>query len=296
MAVMKIYSSKEKIGGKFMANDKLIITKTNDGYVVEIFAKVKSNIEDGAEEVAEGISVLESNKTKTEEEQFSIYKEIVEKMDEKPVIIKAFEKEKDINILKIQLRAILRAAKSGNLSIAFSKISSTIELIDLKEILEECKKELEAEGLEYKKHIKIGVIVEIPSSALMSYEIARECDFLFIETDSLTEYTFCGKLNHIQKQQFQLGIVRLIRLASKGAHDAGIFCGVCGDIAQNELYIPLLIGLGIDEFSIDIKNIESVRKLINRLDRSDCKELAEEILQMRTIEDIEIKLKQFARD
>ncbi len=279
-----------------MANDKLIITKTNDGYVVELFAKAKSDIRNGIEELAEGISLLEPNKNQTEEEQFSLYKEIVEKMDEKPVIIKTFEKGKDITILKTQLRAMLRAAKYGDLSVVFPKISSIIELIEVKDILEECKKELENEGLEYKKHFKIGVIVEIPSAALMSYEIARECDFLFIETNSLTNYAFGANLNNTQIQQFQSAIVKLIRLASKGAHDAGIFCGICGEIAENELYIPLLIGLGIDEFSINEENIEKIRKLINGLDRSDCKELAEEILQMNDIEDIENKLKQFSRN
>lgn len=279
-----------------MANDKVIITKTNDGYVVELFAKTKSNIENGIEEVAEGIILLETKKSQTEEEQFSIYKEIVEKLDERPVIINASEKGKDITILKAQLRAMLRAAKYGDLSITFSKISSIIELIELKEILEDCKKELENEGFEYKKHIKIGVVVEIPSAALMSYEIARECDFLFIETNSLTNYTFGGNSSNIQIQQFQPAIIKLIRLASKGAHDAGIFCGICGELAENELYIPLLIGLGIDEFSIDTESIVTVRKLINGLDRSDCKELAEEVLQMRSIEDIENKLKQFARN
>lgn len=278
-----------------MANDKLIITKTNDGYVVELFAKSNSCVGNGIADVAEGISLLEPNKNQTEEEQFVRYKEIVEKMDERPVIIKAFEKVKDITILKTQLRAILRAAKCGDLSIMFSKISSTTELIQLKDILEECKKELEIEGFEYKKHIKIGVIVEIPSVALMSYEIARECDYIYIETNSLTNYTFGGNLNNKQIQQFQAAIIKLIRLASKGAHDAGIFCGICGDIAEDELYIPLLIGLGIDEFSIDTENIEKVRRFINGLDRSDCKELAEEILQIRAIEDIENKLKKFIK-
>lgn len=279
-----------------MANDKLIITKTNDGYVVELFAKAKSDIRNGIEELAEGISLLEPKKNQTEEEQFSLYKEIVEKIDEKPVIIKTFEKGKDTTLLKIQLRAILRAAKYGDLSIAFPKISSLLDLKELKNILEECKNELDNENVEYRHHIKIGSIIEIPSSALMSYEIASECDFLFIETNSLTNYTFGTAQNSSQIQEFQIAIIRLIRLASKGAHDAGIFCGICGELVENELYIPLLIGLGIDEFSMEADNISNIRKLINELDRSDCKELAEEVLQMRAIEEIENKLKQFLRN
>lgn len=279
-----------------MANDKFIITKTNDGYVVELFAKIKNNIKNEIKDVAEGVSLLETKKAQTEDEQFSIYKEIVEKMEDSPVIVKAPDEGKDIETNKIQLRAMLRAAKYGDLSIAFPKISSVLDLEELKDILEECKNELDKENVEYRQHIKIGAVIEIPSAALMSYEIARECDFLLIETNSLTNYTFGNRQNSQQIQEFQTAIIRLIRLASKGAHDAGIFCGICGELVENELYIPLLIGLGIDEFSMEADNISKIRKLINELDRSDCKELAEEVLQMRTIEDIENKLKQFSRD
>lgn len=276
-----------------MSNDKIIITKTNDGYVVELFAKIKNNVKNEVKEVAEGVSVLEIKKNQTEEEQFLIYKKIVEEMEDNPVTIKAIEKGKDILALKTQIRAILRAALCGDLSIAFSKIASVTDLIEIKEILEECKNELEKEDKQYKKHIKIGTVVEIPSAALMSYEIARECDFLFIETNNLTNYIFGGKYDASEMARFQPAIIKLIRFATKGAHDAGIYCGICGDIAENALYIPLLIGLGIDEFSIEQEKISNIRKIINGLERYECKELAEEVLQMRSIEEIEKRIRQF---
>ena len=276
-----------------MSNDKIIITKTNDGYVVELFAKIKNNVKNEVKEVAEGVSVLEIKKNQTEEEQFLIYKKIVEEMEDNPVTIKAIEKGKDILALKTQIRAILRAAICGDLSIAFSKIASVTDLIEIKEILEECKNELEKEDKQYKKHIKIGTVVEIPSAALMSYEIARECDFLFIETNNLTNYIFGGKYDDSEMAKFQPAIIKLIRFATKGAHDAGIYCGICGDIAENALYIPLLIGLGIDEFSIEQEKISNIRKIINGLERYECKELAEEVLQMRSIEEIDKKIRQF---
>lgn len=125
-----------------MSNDKNIITKTNGGYVVEIFAKTKKQIEEKIGEIAEGISILGTKQNKTEEEQFLIYKEIVEKMEYNPVVIETCELQQDENILKIQLRALLRAAKQGDLSIAFPKISSNIELKEYKEILEECKNQV----------------------------------------------------------------------------------------------------------------------------------------------------------
>lgn len=281
-----------------MSYDKKIITKTNDGYVVEIFANSKKYIEKGIEEIAEGLTLLEPQVDKTEEEQFSIYKEMVEKMDEAPVIVKALDIEN--KNLKEQLRAMLRVAKHGDLSIAFPKISTITELREYNDILEECKTELEQKEIPYKKHIKTGIIVEIPSAALMAYELARECDFFCIETNSLTKYAFGNKTNNKEipnlYEKFQPAVIQLVQHAIEGAHDAGIFCGICGEVVENELYMPILMGLGLDEFSMDSNKILKARKLINELDKSDCKELVEEVLQLRTLEDIERKLKQLKKD
>ena len=130
------------------------------------------------------------------------------------------------------------------------------------EIKEEVKQE-ETEKVEYKRRVKMGAVIEIPSAALMSYELAKECDFFFIDTDSLTSYSFGGKENSSQIVKNQLATIKLIRQAVRGAHDAGIFCGVSGGIAEEGLYIPLLLGLGIDEYSVEAKNIENVRKIID---------------------------------
>lgn len=279
-----------------MSNDKEIVTKTNDGYVVEIFANVKTSFEREVLDIAEGISLLEGKMNLDEEKQFLIYKDIVEKMEYNPVIIRVTEKESDI---KTQLRALLRAGTFGDLSIAFSKVSSLEELIELREILEECKLELERQELTYKKHMKIGVLVEIPSVALMSYGLAKECDFLFIETNNLIKYTFGNKKENEKRPdlytKMQPAVIKLIQQTIEGAHDAGIFCGICGEIVENELYMPILIGLGIDELSMDLRNILNARKIINELDKSDCKELVDEILQLRTAEDIESQLRRFSK-
>lgn len=274
-----------------MANDKDIVTKTNDGYVVELFTKagIKSKIE----ETAEGISILEQDKSLVEDDLYSTYKEIVEKMDYNPVIIKAPEIQKEIMVFKTQIRAILRAALHGDLSIVFPKVSTLTELREYKEILKQCQNELENENTQYKKHMKVGIIVEIPSVALMAYELAKECDFFFIDTNSLTNYAFGNKKKLEMPNKFQPVIMKLLQQTIEGAHDAGIFCGICGDIIEDELYMPLLIGLGIDQFSMDAKNIENARQVISRLDKYDCKELVEEILELRTLEEIENKLKNF---
>lgn len=274
-----------------MSNDKNTITKTNDGYVVELFAKmgIKDKVEDGLE----GVSILEPAKGLVEDELYTIYSEIVDKMDYNPVIIKAPEMQKEIMVFKTQLRAMLRAASQRDMSIVFSKVSTVEEIREYKQILEQCQKELEAENTPYKKHMKIGVIVEIPSVALMSYEIARECDFFFIDTDSLTNYSFGNKKDKKLSEKIQLPVIKLLQHTIEGAHDAGIFCGISGQAVENELYMPLLIGLGIDQFSIDKNNIPKVRVFMHQLNKSDCKELVEEIIQLRTLEDIETKLKIF---
>ena len=281
-----------------MTNDKDIITKTNDGYVVELFTK--SMIGKEIKETAEGITFFETCESLIEEELYVKYKEIVEKMEVKPVMIKIPETTEELMVIKKQLRAMLRAAKYGDLSIIFSKVSSESELKEYNEILEQCKTELELENIPYKKRMKVGIVVEIPSVALMSYEIAKECDFFFIETNSLINYTFGNKMSNEKNPdlytRINIALIKLIKQTIEGAHDAGIFCGICGEIVENELYIPLLIGLGLDQFSIEADNIEKIRKLINKLDKYDCKELVEEILKLRTIEDVENKLKQFRRN
>lgn len=277
-----------------MTNDENLLTKTNDGYVVELF--VKTTTDEEIKESFEGITILEPSTQITEDDLFDIYKEIVEKMDYKPVTIRTPEIGKEITIIKSQLRAMLRAAKYGDLSIVFSQIATVSEFREYMQLVEECKKELENENTEYKKNIKMGIIIEIPSSALMSYEIARECDFFLIDTNSLIKYTFGNKKNIDIDSKSQIVIIKLIQQAIEGAHDAGVFCGICGDILDNVSYIPVLIGLGIDEFIIDVKNIEKTRNIICKLDKSDCKELMEEIFQLRALEDIEEEIRKFNKN
>ena len=127
-------------------------------------------------------------------------------------------------------------------------------------------------------------------------EIARECDFFFIDIDSLTNNTFGNKKNTELCKKFQPAVIKLVQQTIEGAHDAGVFCGICGQVVENELYMPLFIGLGLDQFSIDANNIPKIRRVINDLDKSDCKELVEEIFQERTLEEIEKKLKLFTKD
>ena len=311
------------------------VTKTMDGYVVELVANIgtPADVEVILKNTAEGVGLfrseflyMDSENMPTEEEQFEAYKEVAEKMEDRPVIIRTLDvggdkelkylhldKESNpflgyrairlcldnITLFKTQLRAILRASAYGNLSIMFPMISSIEELRDAKKVLEECKKELDSKNITYKKNIKVGIMIEIPSAALIAYGLAKECDFFSIGTNDLIQYTVAAeRVNEkISKlyTKFHPAVIKLLKQAIDGAHDAGIFCGMCGEAAGDELYIPLLIGLGLDEFSMNSNSILRARKKINELEKYDCKELAEEVLKMSSAKDVENKLKEFTR-
>ena len=142
-------------------------------------------------------------------------------------------------------------------------------------------------------------MIEIPSAALIAYGLAKECDFFSIGTNDLIQYTVAAERGNekISKlyTKFHPAVIKLIKQAIDGAHDAGIFCGMCGEAAGDELYIPLLIGLGLDEFSMNSNSILRARKKIIELEKYDCKELAEEVLKMSSAKDVENKLKEFTR-
>ena len=311
------------------------VTKTGDGYVVELVANIgtPSDVEIVLKNSAEGVGLfrseflyMDSENMPTEEEQFNAYKEVAEKMEGRPVIIrtldiggdkdlKYLQLEKEANpflgyrairlcldktsIFKTQLKAILRARAFGNLSIMFPMISSIEELREAKKILEECKTELEQKDIPYKKNIKVGIMIEIPSAALIASGLAKECDFFSIGTNDLIQYTVAVERGNekISKlyTKFHPAVIKLIKSAIDGAHDAGIFCGMCGEAAGDELYIPLLIGLGLDEFSMNSNSILKARKKISELEKFDCKELADEILKMTSAEEVENRLKRFAQ-
>lgn len=312
------------------------VTKTGDGYVVELVANIgtPSDVEIVLKNSAEGVGLfrseflyMDSENMPTEEEQFNAYKEVAEKMEGRPVIIrtldiggdkdlKYLQLEKEANpflgyrairlcldktsIFKTQLKAILRASAFGNLSIMFPMISSIEELREAKKILEECKEELDQKGVQYKKNIKVGIMIEIPSAALIASGLAKECDFFSIGTNDLIQYTVAVERGNekISKlyTKFHPAVIKLIKSAIDGAHDAGIFCGMCGEAAGDELYIPLLIGLGLDEFSMNSNSILKARKKISELEKFDCKELADEILKMTSAEDVEERLRKFAQN
>ena len=306
---------------------------TKDGIKVKLYANIglPSDAEVALNNTAEGIGLLrseflymDSDTMPSEESQFTAYKKVAEIMDGRETIIrtldiggdkdlKYLELEKEANpflgyrairlcldrpsILKTQLRAILRASAFGKLAIMFPMISSVEELKAAKEVLEECKKELDDENITYDQNIQVGIMIEIPSAALIADKLAKECDFFSIGTNDLIQYTVAVERGNekISKlyTKFHPAVIQLIKKAIDGAHLANIICGMCGEAAGDPSFIPLLVGLGLDEFSMNSNSILKARKTINNLNAKECAKLSEEIIQMASAKDVEKRLKEF---
>ena len=306
---------------------------TRDGVKVKLYANIglPSDAKVAVNNTAEGVGLLRSeflymdNDTMpSEESQFEAYKKVAQIMEGKEAIIrtldiggdkdlKYLELEKEANpflgyrairlcldrpsIFKTQLRAILRASAFGKLAIMFPMISSIDELREAKEVLEECKKELDEENIEYDKNIQVGIMIEIPSAALIADKLAKECDFFSIGTNDLIQYTVAVERGNekISKlyTKYHPAVIQLIKKTIDGAHLANIICGMCGEAAGDPTFIPLLVGLGLDEFSMNSNSILRARKTINNLNAKECTKLSEEIMNMSSAKEVEKRLKEF---
>ena len=320
----------EKLELEKYKNEK---TVTKDGTKVHLYSNIGilKDVELAIKNTAEGIGLfrseflyMDSDTMPTEESQFEVYKSVAEKMNGKEVIIRTLDiggdkelkylkLEKDANpflgyrairlcldnlpLFKTQLRAILRASAFGKIEIMFPMISSIDELRDKKKVLEDCKKELDGENIEYDKNIKVGIMIEIPSAALIADKLAKECAFFSIGTNDLIQYTVAVERGNekISKlyTKFHPAVIKLIKMAIDGAHSANIICGMCGEAAGDPLFIPILIGLGLDEFSMNSNSLLKARMTINNLEKEKCEKITEEVLKMSSAVEVEERLKEF---
>lgn len=322
---------KDEKGNLAKFKNKKSITK--DGYKTEVVANIGTPkdmdavIENGAEGVGlfrSEFLYMDSDTMPTEEEQFEAYKEVVEKSEGKRVIVRTLdiggdkdlkylnlEKEdnpflgyrairiclREPEIFKVQLRALYRASIYGKLAIMLPMISSVDEIRSAKDIINEVKEELKAENIKFDKNVKVGIMIEIPSAAIMAEQLAKECDFFSIGTNDLIQYTVAvergnEKISDLYTK-FHPAVIRLIKMAIDGAHKAKIFCGMCGEAASDERFIPLLVGLGLDEFSMNPTKILNSRKMIRNLNHKECKKLVQEILKMSSVSEIKARLEEY---
>jgi phosphoenolpyruvate-protein phosphotransferase (PTS system enzyme I) len=306
-----------------LVNEKSL---TSDGYQVELAANIGTPkdlngvIENGGEAVGlYRTEFLYMGRTKlpTEEEQFQAYKEVLEGMNGKPVVVRTLdiggdkelpylELPKELNpflgfrairlcleeqdIFRTQLRALLRASVYGNLKIMFPMIATLDEFRQGKSILEEEKQNLLNIGTTVSNKIELGIMVEIPSTAVLANQFAKEVDFFSIGTNDLIQYTMAAdrmneRVSYLY-QPYNPSILRLIKMVIDAAHKEGKWAGMCGEMAGDETAIPILIGLGLDEFSMSATSILKARSLIRQLSKLELEELANRVLQMSTTEEV----------
>ena len=281
-------------------------TKTKDGHKIGLYANIASafELDNVKKNDAEGIGLFRSEflylQTKdypSEAFQFNYYREVIEEMSPNEVIIRTLDigADKKVDyfmlpreenpalgyrsiricrdrpeIFKTQLRALFRASIYGNLSIMIPMIISVEEVLFVKKMIEEVKKELTKEKIKFNDKVKVGIMIETPAAALISDELAKHVDFFSIGTNDLSQYTLaCDRLNHNLINTFDPthpAILKLIKLTVENAHKAHIKCGMCGELARNPEVIPFLCKIKIDELSCSAAYILKVRKWISEID------------------------------
>ncbi|MFT5466777.1 MAG: phosphotransferase system enzyme I (PtsI) [Verrucomicrobiales bacterium] len=188
------------------------------------------------------------------------------------------------DLFQTQLRAILRASDEGTVSIMFPFIGTLEELRAAKEQVEIAKESLRTEGRPFDEKIQVGVMIELPSAVIIADALARECDFFSVGTNDLVQYTLAvDRVNERVAGLYQPhnpAVVRLLKQSADAAHKAGIWIGVCGEMASDILATPLLVGMGITELSVGSSQLPAVRRAVRSLSRSDCAALVEDVTDL----------------
>ncbi len=249
----------------------------------------------------------------TEEEQFEVYRTVAQRLAPDPLIIRTLDLGGDkvsdgiergdelnpflgwrairfclenIDIFKAQLRAILRASVSQNVKMMFPMISGLEEVRRGLEIVEECKDELRKEGQPFNDDLDIGIMIEVPTAAIMADRLAREVDFFSIGTNDLIQYAVAidrtnERVAHLYEPSHP-SVVRLLKMVADAAHANGIWVGICGEMAGDVLFTPLLLGLGMDELSAGPTLVPRVKSAVQRLTITECQRLLVDVLQLDT--------------
>ncbi len=295
------------------------VSRTKDGRQVELVGNIGNPqdaigvLDNGGEGVGlyrTEFLYMDASALPTEEEQFIAYKTVLESMAGKPVVVRTLDiggdKElpylpfpKEMNpflgyrairlcldrtdIFRTQLRALIRAASFGRLCIMFPMIATLDEFRDAKALYNQEKANLSAAGYEIADNIEVGMMVEIPAAAVLADQFALEADFFSIGTNDLIQYSMAAdrmseKVAYLY-QPYNPAILRLIKMTIDGAHHEGKWCGMCGEMAGEPWALPLLLGLGLDEFSMSASAILKARKIIGELDFTAAQALAEKALK-----------------
>ncbi|KMY53382.1 phosphoenolpyruvate-protein phosphotransferase [Bacillus sp. FJAT-27231] len=329
-AVVKEYEEKKAAFETHRAELTKLVDKPTvsaDGCRVELAANIGTpeDVDGVLQNGGEGVGLYRTeflymgrDQLPTEEEQFTAYKKVLERMEGKPVVVRTLDIGGDKKLpyltlpeemnpflgfrairlclemqdmFRTQLRALLRASAYGNLKIMFPMIATLEEFRQAKAILLEEKEKLQQEGAAVSSNVEVGMMVEIPSSAVMADTFAKEVDFFSIGTNDLIQYTLAAdrmneRVSYLY-QPYNPAILRLIKTVIDAAHKEGKWAGMCGEMAGTEGAIPILLGLGLDEFSMSASSILPARSIISRLSKKELSESIEQILHMDTAEEVE---------
>lgn len=315
--------AEEKEALKVLVNAKSV---TTDGHEVELagniggFKDVEGVLKNGGEGVGlfrTEFLYMDSDHFPTEDEQFEAYKAVLEGMGGKKVVVrtldiggdkklKYFTFPEEMNpflgyrairlcldrtdIFRTQLRALIRASVYGKLCIMFPMIATIKEFCDAKAIYEEEKANLIAEGVAVADNIEVGMMVEIPAAAVLADQFAKYADFFSIGTNDLIQYSMAAdrmseNVSYLY-QPYNPSVLRLIKMTIEGAHKEGKWAGMCGAMAGEEYAAPILLGLGLDEFSMSATQILKARKIINGLSKKEMEEVAAEAVNKQTADEV----------
>ena len=299
---------------------------TTDGHHVELFGNIgkAKDAKNALTMGAQGIGLyrteflyMENDELPAEDVQFEEYKKVAQDMKGKPVIIRTMDigGDKELkcldlpsemnpflgyrairislnrpDIFKVQLRALLRASAFGDIHIMYPMIASVEEVKQANAMLDECKEELTAEGKEFNKDIKVGIMIEVPAAAVISPILAKYVDFFSIGTNDLCQYTLAvDRMNEAIGSLYQPlhpGVLRLIKHVIDASHEQGKFTGMCGELASDPVATMILLGLGLDEFSMTASSIPLIKNILRSVSKAECEEVANKALTMDTAEEI----------
>lgn len=301
-------------------------SKSKDGKHVELAANIGTpdDLAGVKDNGAEGIGLYRTeflymgrDKMPSEDEQFEAYKKVLEEMDGKRVVVRTLDigGDKELpylnlpeemnpflgyrairlcldqpDIFRPQLRALLRASTYGKLNIMFPMVATVQEFRDAKQLLLEEKKNLKNEGVDVSDDIELGIMVEIPSTAALADVFAKEVDFFSIGTNDLIQYTMAAdrmseRVSYLY-QPYNPSILRLVKQVIEASHKEGKWTGMCGEMAGDETAIPLLLGLGLDEFSMSATSILKARRLIQNLSTTEMTQLADRAVNCATVDEV----------
>ena len=299
---------------------------TTDGHHVELFGNIgkAKDAKNALTMGAQGIGLyrteflyMENDELPAEDVQFEEYKKVAQDMKGKPVIIRTMDigGDKELkcldlpsemnpflgyrairislnrpDIFKVQLRALLRASAFGDIHIMYPMIASVEEVKQANAMLDECKEELTAEGKEFNNDIKVGIMIEVPAAAVISPILAKYVDFFSIGTNDLCQYTLAvDRMNEAIGSLYQPlhpGVLRLIKHVIDASHEQGKFTGMCGELASDPVATMILLGLGLDEFSMTASSIPLIKNILRSVSKTECEEVANKALTMDTAEEI----------